>query len=95
MYQNRIQSIAPNLYGESKVIGEKLMRKSEISCDWVIVRPTSIWGPWFEHSYKTFFQVLNRGWYVQPGAEPITKPLGYVGNTVHMMKKILYSEEKV
>ena len=84
----------PNLYGESKVIGEKLMRESELSCDWVIVRPTSIWGPWFEHSYKKFFQVLNRGWYVQPGAEPITKPLGYVGNTVHMMNKILYGEEK-
>jgi nucleoside-diphosphate-sugar epimerase len=70
------------------------MRSSEIHCDWVIVRPTSIWGPWFEHSYKKFFQVLNHGWYVQPGAEPITKPLGYVGNTVHMMNKILYGEEK-
>ena len=84
----------PNLYGESKVIGEKFMRASHLSCDWVIVRPTSIWGPWFEHSYKKFFQVLDRGWYFQPGKKPIIKPLGYVGNTVHMMQKILFHKEK-
>ena len=79
----------PNLYGESKVIGEKMVRDSQLACDWVIVRPTSIWGPWFEHSYKTFFKVIDRGCYVQPGEKPIIKPLSYVGNTVHMMQKLL------
>lgn len=79
----------PNLYGESKVIGEKKFRESQLSCDWVIVRPTSIWGPWFDHSYKKFFQVLDRGWFIQPGQKPIVKPLSYVGNTVHMMQKLL------
>ena len=49
----------PNLYGESKVIGEKLVRESETNCAWVIVRPTSIWGPWFEHSYRSFFKIPN------------------------------------
>jgi len=80
----------PNLYGESKVIGEKLIRESQLSCDWLIVRPTSIWGPWFEYSYKKFFQVLDRGWYVQPGKRPIIKPLSYVGNTIHMMQKLMF-----
>ena len=79
----------PNLYGESKVIGEKMIRESQLSCDWVIVRPTSIWGPWFEYSYKKFFQVLDLGLYLQPGKKPIIKPLSYVGNTVHMMQKLL------
>jgi GlcNAc-P-P-Und epimerase len=79
----------PNLYGESKVIGEKLVRDSKMPCSWVIVRPTSIWGPWFEHSYKTFFRVVDRGWYVQPGQQPIIKPLSFVGNTVHMMQHLL------
>ena len=60
MYQNRIRILPPNLYGESKVIGEKLVQESEINCDWVIVRPTSIWGPWFEHS-SDFFKVIDRG----------------------------------
>ncbi len=79
----------PNLYGESKVIGERMVRESKIPCDWVIVRPTSIWGQWFEHSYKTFFKVVDRGWYVHPGQQPIIKPLSFVGNTVHMMQKLL------
>ena len=80
----------PNLYGESKVIGEKMIRNSQLSCDWVIVRPTSIWGPWFEFSYKKFFQLLDLGLYVQPGQKPIIKPLSYVGNTVYMMQKLLF-----
>ena len=79
----------PNLYGKSKVIGEKLVRESRTKCSWVIVRPTSIWGPWFEHSYRTFFQVVARGLFVQPGAEKIVKPLSFVGNTVHMMQHLL------
>jgi len=79
----------PNLYGESKVIGEKLVRESRMNCSWVIVRPTSIWGPWFEHSYRTFFQVVDRGLFVQPGAKKIVKPLSFVGNTVHMMQHLL------
>ena len=92
--QSDTEYCPPNLYGESKVIGEKLMRESKLSCDWVIVRPTSIWGPWFDHSYKKFFQVLARGWYVQPGKIPIIKPLSYVGNTVHMMQKLLFHQGK-
>ena len=79
----------PNLYGESKVIGEKMVRDSNMKCSWVIVRPTSVWGPWFEHSYRTFFRLLDRGLYVQPGTQPIIKPLTYVGNTVHMMHTLL------
>ena len=79
----------PNLYGKSKVIGEKLVRENKMKCSWVIVRPTSIWGPWFEHSYRTFFRVIDRGLYFQPGSQPIVKPLSFVGNTVHMMQKML------
>jgi len=84
----------PNLYGESKVIGEKMVRDSEMNCSWVIVRPTSVWGPWFEHSYRTFFQMIDRGFYFQPGYKPIIKPLNYVGNTVHMMQNLLLSPGK-
>ena len=86
----------PNLYGESKVIGEKLVRESRMKCPWVIVRPTSIWGPWFEHSYRTFFQVIARGLFVQPGYQQIVKPLSFVGNTVHMMHHLLlHPDEQV
>ena len=86
----------PNLYGESKVIGEKLVRDSSMKCSWVIVRPTSVWGPWFEHSYRTFFRVVDRGLYAQPGAKPIVKPLTFVGNTVHMLQTLVqYPDDTV
>ncbi len=38
----------PNYYGASKVRGEQLVRAAESLGEWVIVRPTSIWGPWFD-----------------------------------------------
>jgi GlcNAc-P-P-Und epimerase len=86
----------PNLYGKSKVIGEKLVRDSNINCSWVIVRPTSVWGPWFEHSYRTFFRVVDHGFYAQPGAKPIVKPLTFVGNTVHMLQTLVqYPDDTV
>ena len=86
----------PNLYGESKVFGEKLVRESSMSCSWVLVRPTSVWGPWFEHSYRTFFRVVDRGLYAQPGKKPIVKPLTFVGNTVHMLQTLVqYPDETV
>ena len=67
-----------------------MVRESEIHCDWVIVRPTSIWRPWFEHSYKTFFKMIKLGWYVQPGLLPIVKPFSFVGNTVYLVQKLLF-----
>ena len=48
----------PNLYGESKVIGEKIIKKIA-NHDYVIVRPTSIWGPYFQIPYKTFFDTIR------------------------------------
>jgi len=84
----------PNLYGESKVIGEKLVRESETNCAWVIVRPTSIWGPWFEHSYRSFFKIIDKGLFFQPGRKAIYKPQSFVGNTVYMMQKLLFYPEK-
>ena len=38
----------PNLYGKSKMIGEKFIKNSNLSSTWCIVRPTSIWGPGFK-----------------------------------------------
>lgn len=85
----------PNLYGQSKMIGEQLVRKADTAFDWIIVRPTSIWGPWFEHSYKSFFQVINKGMYFHPGKDDKTKPKSFVGNTVFMMYSLLFSESAI
>lgn len=78
-------------YGESKVIGEQIVRDaaSRLPCAWIIVRPTSIWGPWFDVPYKTFFLSVAKGRYVHPGNAEILKSFGFVGNTVYELQRLL------
>ena len=82
-----------SLYGESKVLSEKIVRESDLKANWSIVRPTAVWGPWFRSSYTTFFQLIKKGLYVNPGKKRLGKPATYVGNTVYMMDKILNSDD--
>jgi nucleoside-diphosphate-sugar epimerase len=79
----------PNFYGRTKAIGEQLVRAHRGPIEWVLVRPTSIWGPWGEEPYRAFFLSLANGTYVHPGGERILKHYGYVGNTVHQLLRIL------
>lgn len=73
-------------YGESKVLGEKLVRdRGTAVSEWIIVRPTSIWGPWFGTPFREFFRAINRGLYVHPAKIQIFKSLGYIGNTVQSL----------
>jgi len=78
-------------YGESKVLGEKIVRDRarDIPCPWMIFRPTSIWGPWFDVPYKDFFMMILNGRYVHPSGKRIRKSFGYVGNSVFMIDKFL------
>jgi nucleoside-diphosphate-sugar epimerase len=78
-------------YGESKVEGERIVKQSDISCSWCIVRPTSIWGPWFNIPYRTFFDTVRMGRYVHPKNFKISKSFGFVGNTVHQLEKLLFA----
>jgi len=82
-----------SLYGESKILSEKIVRDSNLIADWVIVRPTAVWGPWFRSSYTTFFQLVKKGLYINPGKEKLEKPATFVGNTIFMIDKILNSSE--
>ncbi len=76
----------PNPYGESKVIGEQIVRTTAgDDFPWVLVRPTSIWGPWFNQPYKAFFQTVGRGRYVQAKGIRVRKSFGYVGNAIFQL----------
>jgi GlcNAc-P-P-Und epimerase len=77
------------VYGESKVIGEKLVRKAELPCTWTIIRPTNIWGPWHPRYPHEFWRVLKMGLYVHPGDIPVIRSYGYVGNIVEQIVKII------
>jgi nucleoside-diphosphate-sugar epimerase len=82
-------------YGESKVIGEQLVRAIRgRPFEWTIVRPTSIWGPWFHVPYRNFFDAIRQGRYVHPKGFRVRKSFGYVGNSVHQLEKLLSAPAK-
>lgn len=77
-------------YGESKVVGENIVRDSMLTVPWLIVRPTSIWGPWFDVPYKKFFDSISKSLYVHPGNLNIYKSFGYVGNSVFLLDRLMF-----
>ena len=80
------------LYGDSKVITEENTWKNPPTCDWAIIRPTSIWGPWFGVPYRNFFDMIHKRLYFHIGHNSTTKTYGYVGNAVYQIEKILFSD---
>jgi nucleoside-diphosphate-sugar epimerase len=77
-------------YGESKVIGERRVReRSDALPPWCIVRPTSIWGPWFGEPYRDFFEAVLARRFVRFGEACATKTFGFVGNAVAQIDALL------
>lgn len=81
----------PNLYGESKVIGEKMVRASNINKEWALFRPTSIWGPWFDSPYIIFFRTIQKNLYFHPGNYNPKKSFGYVKNSIYQLDKLMHA----
>lgn len=84
----------PNYYGESKKRGEEIVRK-DATHDYVIVRPTSIWGPFFEVPYRTFFDTVRKGLFFIPKGHNPRKSFGFVYNTVYQIEQILFAEKNM
>lgn len=78
------------VYGQSKIQTELVTRAwKNPPCPWTLLRPTSIWGPWFHIPYKTFFlAVAERKYMHQKGVNPI-RSFGFVGNGVYEYIKML------
>ena len=84
------------LYGESKVLGEKIVRERDGGgVMWCIVRPTTVWGPGMHPHYQRFFQMIADGRYFHVGRGTLRKSYGYVGNVVHQYAKLLRAEAEV
>ncbi|MDQ8204663.1 NAD(P)-dependent oxidoreductase [Pelagicoccus sp. SDUM812003] len=83
------------VYGQSKVITEKLTRAAKLDCAWTLIRPTNIWGPWHQRYLSEFWRIAARGLYIHPGGQAVTRCYGYVGNLVHWLRVILESEASV
>jgi GlcNAc-P-P-Und epimerase len=79
------------LYGRSKAMGETMVRENPPGCAWAVVRPTSIWGPWFGPPYFKFFRAVARRTYFHMSGCDLPKRFGYVGNAVAQILSILRS----
>ena len=77
------------VYGESKVITEKETRRADLRCEWVMVRPTNIWGPWHPRYPQEFWRIARKGLYVHPGGKPVVRCYGYVRNVADQMVALL------
>jgi nucleoside-diphosphate-sugar epimerase len=77
-------------YGISKVDGEMRVRsQTGDKYPWIILRPTSIWGPWFGTPYRDFFTVVKRGRYIHPSGRRIRRNYGFVLNSVYQIEKLI------
>ena len=77
-------------YGDSKIEGERRVRlEAGQAFPWVILRPTSIWGPWFDTPYRDFFEAVERGLYVHPRGHRIRRSYGFVLNVVHQIDRLV------
>lgn len=87
--KNQFDYAPSTFYGESKVITEQITWQHQPSCDWAILRPTSMWGPWFGIPYRNFFDVVKAGMYFHIGHRSCTKTYGYIENAIYQIDQIL------
>ena len=91
------EDYAPHtLYGESKVETERRIKEHNPKYIWSIIRPTSIWGPWFGEPYNKFFHIVLNRMYFHMGKRACKKTYGYVDNAIYQIISILHADaEKV
>lgn len=80
------------LYGESKVETEKIIKSRNPKYTWTIIRPTSIWGPWFGEPYNRFFHIVLSHMYFHMGKRACKKTYGYIDNAIYQIMSILNAD---
>ena len=89
--KNQFDYSPTTAYGLSKVKIEELLWNNKPVCDWAILRPTSIWGPYFGVPYCNFFMMVINHRYFHTGNEDCIRTYGYIGNTIYQIEQILFS----
>jgi nucleoside-diphosphate-sugar epimerase len=90
--KNQMDFCPHTKYGESKVETELRVWKDIPHCDWCIIRPTSIWGPWFGVPYRNFFDMVMKRMYFHIGHIKCHKTYGYIGNAIYQIEQLLFSD---
>lgn len=78
------------VYGRSKMHGEQIVRALPTTeLPWLLVRPTSIWGPWFGAPYRAFFEAVRAGWFMLPRDCRTVRSYGYAANLVAQVASLI------
>lgn len=92
--QGRISSKDENyLYADSKLKMEQELFDLNKQ-NFLILRPTSIWGPGFSEPYSTFFKVISNGVFSLPIGYEGLKSFGYIGHLVQQVHYTVVNFEK-
>ena len=77
-------------YGRSKVRTEEIVRAADGGGrEWVVVRPTTAWGPGMSPHYQRLLSMIRSGSYFHVGRAPLYKSYGYVDNMTHQYLALL------
>jgi nucleoside-diphosphate-sugar epimerase len=77
-------------YAASKLAMEEVVKQANpSSLTWTIIRPCSIWGPWFGSPFREFFLRIARRKYFDLGQVDPPKRLGFVGNICFQISSLL------
>ncbi len=82
-------------YGASKAASEMIVREIDPPYSWVVIRPTTLWGPGDDRYRATFYKLMRRGLYAHPSGTRALRSYGYVGNAVQQIRTLLELEDKV
>lgn len=79
-----------NLYGQSKVRTEQLVREQDgAGREWCLARPTTVWGPGMSAHYQSFLRMIERGYYFHVGHNPLWKSFSYIENITYQYLRLL------
>jgi nucleoside-diphosphate-sugar epimerase len=69
-------------YGESKAESEEVLWNWPGDIEWVIIRPTVVWGSHYPGFAEATWYYLQNRWYLLPKGRTARKTYSYVGNLV-------------
>ena len=81
------------VYGESKVLTEKIIKEKNPNYIWTIIRPTSIWGSYFGEPYNLFFKIVLSKKYFHMGEKACKKTYGYIDNFIYQIESIITADK--
>ena len=73
------------IYGESKMFAEMILTSSK--CNWTILRPTAVWGPYHPGYPKSIWPLIRSRIFIQPKTDPLRSYI-YVDKLAQAFLKI-------